>query len=160
MRSKGSDRHDQGFTMVELLVALSIVGVMTGLAVAGWSGYANANEHTGTRDGIVSALRAANQRALAEAKPYCVTFDVAAGTWTTHRLTCSGVVVKGPEPVVGRSISLAEAGFLQPDASTQPQVLFTPRGTGSKGSIKVKRAGSSKVYVVSVEGLTGRVSSS
>ena len=159
MRSRKSDRRDQGFTMVELLVALSVLGVMTGLAVAGWSGYATANEHTGTRDNVVSALRAANQRALAEAKSYCVTFDVAAGTWTTRRLTCAGSIVKGPERTVGGSITLADAGFLQPDGTTQPQVLFTPRGTGSKGSIKINRSGSSKVYVVSVEGLTGRVSS-
>lgn len=159
MRSRESGRADQGFTMIELLVSLSIVGVMTALAVTGWSSYARSNEHTGTRGDIVSALRAANMRALSEAKPYCVTFDVAAGTWSTRRLSCAGAVVKGPENVEGPEISLADGGFLQPDGSTQPQVLFTPRGTGSKGSIKVKRAGSSKVYVISVEGLTGRVSS-
>lgn len=159
MRSRENGRLDQGFTMIELLVSLSILGVMTALAVSGWSGYARSNEHSGTRSDIVSALRAANMRALAEAKPYCVTFDVAAATWSTRRLSCAGVVVKGPEQVEGPQIALAGAGFLQPDGTTQPQVLFTPRGTGSKGSLKVTRSGSSKVYVVSVEGLTGRVSS-
>lgn len=158
MRSRECGRLDQGFTMVELLVSLSIVGVMSGLAVTGWSGYARASEHSGTRNDIVSALRAANQRALAEAKPYCVTFDAPAGTWSTRRLSCTGDIVKGPEQVEGRQISLTDAGFVQPDGSTQPQVLFTPRGTGSKGSIKLNRVGSSKVYVISVEGLTGRVS--
>ena len=158
MRSRQSDRRDEGFTMVELLVSLSIVGVMTALVVTGWSGYARANEHSGTRNDIVSALRAANQRALAEARPYCVTFDVAGGTWTTRRLSCTGAIVKAEE-VEGKQISLADAAFLQPDASTQPQVIFMPRGTASKGSIKVNRAGSSKVYVINVEGLTGRVSS-
>jgi len=159
MRSRRSARLDHGFTMVELLVSLSIVGVMTALAVTGWSGYARSNEHSGTRNDIVSALRAANQRALAEAKTYCVTFDVTAGTWTTRHLSCTGTIVKGPERVGGKHITLSDGGFLQPDASTQPQVLFTARGTGSNGSIKINRAGSSKVYVVSVEGLTGRVSS-
>jgi type II secretory pathway pseudopilin PulG len=144
--------------MVEMLVSMSIVGVMTGLAVTGWSGYAAASEHSGTRNDIVSALRAANQRALAEAKPYCVTFDTAAGTWSTHRLSCTGAVVKGPETVESGRITLTEAGFLQSDGSTQAQVLFSARGTGSKGSLKVRRTGSSKVYTVSVEGLTGRVS--
>lgn len=157
-------RHDHkqtdgGFTLVELLVSLSLVGVMSGLAVTGWSGYAAASEHSGTRNDVVSALRAANQRALAEAKPYCVTFDVVAGTWSTRRLSCTGDVIKGPEQVEGKGVTLSNAAFLQPDASTQPQVLFTPRGTGSKGSMQISRAGSSKVYVITVEGLTGRVSS-
>lgn len=145
--------------MIEMLVSLSIVGVMTGLAVGGWSGYAASSEHSGTRNDIVSALRAANQRALAEAKPYCVTFNTAAGTWSTHRLSCSGAVIKGPETVESGRISLTDAGFLQSDGSTQGQVLFSARGTGSKGSLNVRRAGSSKVYTISVEGLTGRVSS-
>lgn len=153
-------RSADGFTLVEMLVALSIVGVMSAIAVTGWSGYAGASQHSGTRNDIVSALRAANQRALAEAKPYCVTFDQASGSWTTHRLSCTGAVVKGPEDVAGGQITLTDAGFLQPDGSTQAQVLFTPRGTGSKGSLRVRRGGSSKVYTVSVEGLTGRVSSS
>lgn len=152
-------RHDRGFTLVELLVSVSIIGVMSGLAVTGWSGYAAATEHTGTRNDVVSALRAANQRALSEAKPYCVTFDVANGTWSTRRLSCTGDVIKGPERVEGHRIQLADAAFLQADGTPQPQVLFTPRGTGSKGSLKVLRTGSSKVYTISVEGLTGRVSS-
>ena len=151
--------RQDGFTLVEMLVSLSILGVMSGLAVTGWSGYAAASEHSGTRNDIVSALRAANQRALTEAKPYCVTFDTVAGTWSTRRLSCTGVVLKGPETVEGRSITVSDAGFIQPDGSTQSQVLFTPRGTGSKGSLKVRRTGSSKVYMISVEGLTGRVSS-
>lgn len=153
------ERRDGGFTLVEMLVSLSIVGVMTGLVVAGWSGYAAATEHTGTRNDVVSALRAANQRALAEAKPYCVTFDVASGTWSTRRLSCTGDIVKGTEHVEGHRIALTDAAFLQADGTPQPQVLFTARGTASKGSLKVRRTGSSKVYTVSVEGLTGRVSS-
>lgn len=152
--------NDQrGFTLVEMLVSLSIVGVMTSLAVAGWSGYAAASEHSGTRDTVVSALRAANQRAISEAKPYCVTFNPAAGTWETRRLSCTGAVVKGPEEVQSGRVSLTDVAFVQPDGNAQPQVLFTARGTASKGSLKVRRADSSKVYTVSVEGLTGRVSS-
>lgn len=148
-----------GFTLVEMLVSLSILGVMSGLAVTGWAGYAAAANHTGARNDIVSALRAANQRALAEAKPYCVSFDIAAGTWTTRRLSCTGAIVKGPEGVQSGRVSLLDAGFIQSDSNVRPEVLFTPRGTASKGSIKVARDGSSKVYTITVEGLTGRVSS-
>jgi type II secretion system protein H len=159
MMRRQAHEQEAGFTLVELLVSLSIVGVMTGLAVNGWSGYASASEHSGTRNDVVSALRAASSRAVTEAKPYCVTFDVSAGTWTTHRLSCAGATVKGPEEVEGGHVVIADAGFLQPDGSTQAQVLFTARGTASKGSLKVRRTGSSKVYTISVEGLTGRVSS-
>ena len=37
-------------------------------------------------------------------------------------------------------------------------MTFFARGTASPGSVRVTREGSSKVYIIQVEGLTGRVS--
>ena len=153
---------DRGFTLVETLVVVVLMGVAATIAVGGFQAYSKSAEHSGTRNDVVSALRAAHQRALAEATVYCVRFDASGKTWTTYRGTCSaGTPVKGPEDVEGAQISLADVSFLHADGTPGSRdVEFTARGTASKGSLKVVRAGSSKTYTVSVEGLTARVSSS
>lgn len=155
-------RGDEGFTLVELLVVIVLMGVAMTIAVGGFQRYAATSEHTGTRNDVVSALRAAHQRALAEAAVYCVRFAADGRTWTTYRGTCStGTVVKGPEQVGGSRVSLADVDFVRADGTTGSRdVEFTARGTASKGSLKIVRSDGSKTYTVSVEGLTARVSAS
>jgi prepilin-type N-terminal cleavage/methylation domain-containing protein len=153
---------DPGFTLVELLVVVVLMGVAMTIAVGGYRGYAAAAEHSGTRNDVVSALRAAHQRALAEAATYCVRFAADGSSWSTYRGSCStGTLVKGPEDVGGPRVSLVDVDFVRSDGTTGSRdVEFTARGTASKGSLVVQRAGSSKTYTVSVEGLTARVSAS
>ena len=153
---------ERGFTLVETLVVVFLMGIAATIAVGGYQAYAKSAEHSGTRNDVVSALRAAHQRALAEATVYCVRFAPDGKTWTTYRGTCSsGTHVKGPEEVGGAQISLADVSFLRSDGTPGSRdVEFTARGTASKGSLKVVRSDSSKTYTVSVEGLTARVSSS
>lgn len=150
-------RTDEGFTLIETMVVVAIMGVGSTLAVSGFSSYADSAEHSGTRDSVVSALRAANQRALAEAAAYCVRFAGDGKSWTTHRGTCDTAVLKGPEPVGGDQVSLTNVSF---GTAGSRDVEFTARGTASAGALKVVREGSSTTYTVTVEGLTARVSAS
>lgn len=154
--------RDSGFTLIELLVVVVLMGVAATLAVSGFQGYARSAEHAGTRDGVVSALRAAHQRAQAEATAYCVAFAADGKTWSTYRGDCAtGTLVKGPEDVGGAQVQLSNVSFLRPDGTNGGrEVTFTARGTASKGSLQVARTGSTKAYTVTVEGLTARVSSS
>jgi prepilin-type N-terminal cleavage/methylation domain-containing protein len=156
-----SPRTEGGFTLIETLLVVSILGIGSTIAVAGYGSYARTAEFTGTRDSVVSALRAANQRAITEATEYCVRFDAGGTTWTTYRGACGGTVVKGPEEVGGKQVALASIDFVRPDGTTgSKDVTFTARGTASKGSLKVTRSNSSTTYTISVEGLTARVSTS
>lgn len=146
-----------------MLAVVAIMGIGSAIAVSGFSSYAKSAEHSGTRDGVVSALRAANQRALAEASTYCVRFAADGKSWTTIRGTCAAgtTVVKGPEPVGGKQVSVIDVSFLRADGTPGSRdVEFTARGTASKGSIKVVRSDASTTYTVSVEGLTARVATS
>ena len=65
------------------------------------------------------------------------------------------VKVQGPLPTNGELVRIQSPTFTGTTATTG--VTFFARGTATPGSVRVVRSGSSKVYTVSVEGLTGRV---
>lgn len=157
LRSTGGDR---GFTLIELLVGMVIVGALMALGTAGWTSYQRAVEHRSAAQGLVSALRNAQQASLAEAVTYCIAFDTANRAYTVYKYACggSGTTVKGPVKTATQRVTLAAPAFLQSDASTSTSLSFYPRGSATKGSVKVNRSGSSRAYTISVEGLTGRVS--
>ena len=151
--------RDRGSTLLEVLTTISLMGVLMALAVGGWSAWARASAHTGTAREIQSVLRQAQQRAVTEGVAACVLFDDAADTYTVYRGACSA---SGKEKVSGpvrtpAGVALSSPAFTS-NGSPGPGVTFQARGTGSPGEVRVTRQGSSKVYELSVDWLTGRVS--
>ncbi len=150
---------DDGFTLVEAMWSIAIFGVLAAISVGGLHGWTQAREHSGTASAVQSLLREAQQRAVTEGRATCVRFDVAAQSFAMYRGACDDptrVLLQTRHPDAGR-VHLAAPAFLGPLGST-PGVTFKPRGTAWPGSVQVTRTGSGKVYTVSVEGLTGRVS--
>jgi prepilin-type N-terminal cleavage/methylation domain-containing protein len=142
-------RHgDDGFTLVELLVVMAIMSVLLGLSVGAYRSYATTQAHRGAADGVVALLREAHQSAITEGVAYSVKLPDD-GPWTMHRgsLTCSGPATGAVNRESSR-VSLTNV--------SKTCVAFRPRGTATAGSLDVVRTGSSKVYSITVEGLTGR----
>jgi type IV fimbrial biogenesis protein FimT len=145
---------NSGFTLIEVLVSIALMGVLMAIAISGWSAWARASEHSGTARELQSALRETQQRAVTEGTAMCVTFTSI--TYTVSRGSCTSSPppavnrVEGPVPA-GRGVQIASSAF-------PLGVTFTARGTSKDGSVTVTRAGSSKVYTLQVEGFTGRVS--
>src|SRR5436309_2038343 len=69
------ERHDSGFTRVELLAAMLIVGILTGIAVGFFKTWSRSQQEIGTAQEVTSALRNADERALSEDVAYCVDFQ-------------------------------------------------------------------------------------
>ena len=152
--------RDRGFTLIEVLVTVSLMGLLMGFAVSGWSSWAQASEHSGTARELQSVLRQAHQRAITEGRAICVDFDVAGNRYTMFRGACDDAArVRVLGPVTGDSadVRLAAPSFTGV-SGTGTGVTFSARGTAWPGQVKVTREGSTKEYVVRVEGLTGRVS--
>lgn len=153
------DHGDGGFTLVEMMWSIAIFGVLAAISVGGLRGWTQAREHSGTAAAVQSLLREAQQRAVTEGRATCVSFDVGTQAYAMYRGSCDDptrVLLQTRHPDAGR-VRLAAPAFVGPSGST-PGVTFKPRGTAWPGSVQVTRTGSGKIYTVSVEGLTGRVS--
>ena len=152
---------DRGFTLIELLVTLSVMGIMSGLAMTSFSSWSQSSEHRGARDEVVSTLRNAAERALSEGRTYCV--DYSSDSWTTYRSSCSsaGTVVAGPtSPDSSRESFLAVLAAPSGAEGSCPTAgtcaYFYPRGNASAGTVVVRRSGQPD-YTITIVGLTSRV---
>lgn len=154
--------RDSGYTLVEVLMVIVLMGLMMAISVAGYGAWAKASEQSGTARDLQSLLRQTQQRAVTDGNAMCVLFDVAAGSWTVYRDTCSVVATQdpalrdrafGPDEPDSSAVHVSEPLF-----NGGPGVTFYARGTATQGQVKVTRDDSTKTYVLHVEGLTGRVS--
>ena len=149
--------RDSGFTLIEVMVVVALLGALMAISVGGYDRWSRASEQSGTARELQTLLRSTHQRAITEGTAMCVLFDTAAGEYAVHRGTCAalGAKVDGPFQVDGPQVHLASPTFV---GSGGPGVTFYSRGTATSGTVQVTRTGSSKVYTLHVEQLTGRVS--
>lgn len=151
---------ESGFSLIELMVAMSIFGVLTALAVMPLRGYQHSQEHVGAAREVVAALRNAQVRAVnegstyrAEIKPHAV------------RVFSGSTLVKTYSIPSHVKLDVFGAGFTPAASPSDPtpapvkDAYFYGRGTGSAGVIRVTRTSSTtKSYTITIEGLTARVS--
>ena len=162
---------DDGFTLVELSVAVALFGVLSTIGVYSFRNLQHSLEEQGAQREVVSQLRDAQTRAVAENTAYCVDFGTTPSTsYSMYRVpgadqgplgasfTCTtGTRLNTYRSQSGTSVSSAD--FEQRNGVHTTYVLFTARGSASPGSTTITRTSSTKAYTVSVDGLTGRVSS-
>lgn len=158
MRVRGPQHRDAGFTLIEVLFAIALSGILMAIAVPSWRHYQRAADERGTAESVVSVLRNSQQRAVAEGRTYCVRFSTSAGSWSVYRTSCGSGTALQTGQVQGGSTQLASAGFDQPAGGQAADAYFYASAKAGGGTVKVTRAGSTTSYTISVEGLTGRVS--
>ena len=152
-------RGDSGFTVFELATAMMLFGLLCALGVGPWRSYTQANAHRDAAREVVSVLRNAQVKASAEQTTYRVDFLGDGQTLKVWRLNGSSWVPKQTVGVKDAHVRYDTPSF-DSSGSSGPVVYFHARGTASKGDVRVVRDGDSKVYTISVEGLTARVSQS
>ena len=166
-RVMGSNaRSDGGYTLLELIVTITIAGILMAIGMYAMRNFLISNRETGTANGIRSALRNASEYSLSQGRTYCVYFT--STTWVVYKSDCTVTSnkVSGPFKVSDPSITLTSVSFAPPVHAVPGQTTacpnanqcayFYPRGTALTGDLQVTRT--NKTYSIHVEGLTSRVS--
>ncbi|MGZ5410816.1 MAG: pilus assembly FimT family protein, partial [Aeromicrobium sp.] len=117
-------QRDRGFTLIEVMVTISLLGTLMAIGVSGWSSWARVNEHKGAARELQSVLRQTQQRAVTEGQTMCVDFNVALNNYTVTEGTCdaAGAVVMGPVDIQGAGVALQSPEFTP---SAEPEAVDT-----------------------------------
>jgi prepilin-type N-terminal cleavage/methylation domain-containing protein len=157
-----SPQHrDHGFTMIELLVTISLMGVMMAITVSGYTSWSRASGQSGTAQELQSVMSQTQQRAVTEGRAMCLLFDLPANEYTVYRGACdvaTKIPVLGPLQSDSPDVRFASPLAAEGASCATIGVTFHARGTATACSLRVTRTNSTKVYLLKVEGLTGRAS--
>jgi prepilin-type N-terminal cleavage/methylation domain-containing protein len=159
-----------GFTLVELLVVITITGILLTLGASALRTYWLTQALEGSAEEMVSQLRQLQQRTDSESHPlvYGVRFEVGSSAWTIIRYDPSAALNKcntDGTRTFSDGVYVSAADFDAPPnvnvsncpSSSQEFVFFYARGTSTGGSLTLRHDITSDTESISVLPLTGRV---
>jgi prepilin-type N-terminal cleavage/methylation domain-containing protein len=136
-------RSPKGFTLVELIIVTSLMGIIIAMALPPYLSWRKNLEYKTTARGVVAALREARSRAITDNQTHQVIFD---STNKQYRLADYTMWT-----------SLAPEVSLNTGATTTPYVVqYNPNGTSSGGTINVQDLDGIQRFQIVVNS-TGRV---
>ena len=147
-RRDGRVGKNGGFSLVELLVVLSIIALVAGLVVPVLRTVSPRYELSGAANAMSSAIRAARAAAIARNREVIFELDVDTGKFGTKLGGGGGAVPSG----AGIELVAARTEVID---GTKGRIRFYPDGTSTGGEVKIKRSG--HTATVKVDWFNGRV---
>ena len=152
-------RNQRGFTMMEMMIVVVVIGIIAAMAVPSFLNYMPKLRVKSSARDIVSELRLARSKSVSERRPYGVAFDVASNSIYTFADTDNPSA-----QTYSTSDSLVKADTLSSDVSLNACsynngcVVFNSTGAAStSGDIQVVTGDGSIVMSINVLASTGRV---
>ena len=150
--------RDAGFTLIEMIVVLAVLGLVAGLVLARGAPRSAGLEMRAAAGAVAQAMRVARTQAIMSNRPGTVVFNPRAGTLRvgagTPRSLPAGTamnVVSTADLAGGQAGAGAQSG-----AGAPAGIAFMPDGSSSGGRVELARG--ARRARVGVDWLTGRVS--
>jgi prepilin-type N-terminal cleavage/methylation domain-containing protein len=168
-------RRQEGFTLIELLSAVALVAILMTLAAGALRNFWLTQALHGGRDGVITQLRAQQERVVSESHPlvFGARFREGSSDWALVQFDprtnqCSQTrEMRLDSGVRVAAASFSEVGSLAPivaecrsdlgAATGDDFVMFFARGTASAGSLTLRQPALGRELGVTVTALTGRV---
>jgi type II secretion system protein H len=155
------NRKSAGFTMLEMMIIVVIIGIMASLAAPSFFSWIPRMKLKSDAKQNLEYLRQARSRAVAENTQYGVYFDVGNNQYYFFKDISSpqtATYEAGADSLISGPLSM-ESNIGYADCTfTNDTVVFLPNGSAStSGTIKIFDTGSTETYLVNVLAATGRV---
>lgn len=141
------DDRQAGFTLIEVLVVLAILGLALAIVAAHGPARSPALEARSAADQVARALRLARSQAVATNHPVAFTLDVAG-----HRFRVGDGAWQALP--TGLGLAMTAAAEADPDPA-RGRIVFAPEGGATGGRVRISVGHSA--LDVSVAWLSGRV---
>lgn len=139
LRASNGRDHQQGFSLIELLVVLVLLGVMAGIAGPATGRFLNSLEFKKQTAKVMAVMRYARLKAVTEGKALVITTEEGSST-----VTMSGAVQES------RSFDLEEGDTLEFDPA---EIIFFPEGYATPCTIKFSK--NERVQKIIIDPMTG-----
>lgn len=156
---------EDGFTLMELLVAMTILTIVMAIGAWGLFAYWRAQALTGAANQVLTDMRDAQVRAQAEVRAYRLVFNLGSSSYEVQRIGASGDFETAEARRLDQTILIETASFsptagclTDPDDPPPPPniVYFCPRGVSSNGSVVIRSTRLNQDREIAVTGLTSR----